>query len=273
MSATVIPYERFAARPVRVRSQEQNRIPDRDSPHLTHPPPATDGVLPPHHPAPVDTVCGVPEIPRSSHYRYKLQTDKIMKRIKGHGRGKWVCTPKDFLDLGTRAGVDQVLSRLVRRNQLRRVGRGLYDWPRMSTVLKRAAPADISLSIDAIVRRDGIRIMPSGLMAANGLGLTNAVPARALYLTDGASRSIRLGQRTIEFKHVNANFMRWNNRLGGPVVSALIWLGPMMATDPKVTDLLRRQLTAPIKRDLLRGVANLPTWAVPIVHQLQDNVA
>ena len=43
MSATVIPYERFAARPVRVRSQEQNRIPDRDSPHLTHPPPATDG--------------------------------------------------------------------------------------------------------------------------------------------------------------------------------------------------------------------------------------
>ena len=200
-------------------------------------------------------------------------TDKIMKRIKGHGRGNWVCTPKDFLDLGTRAGVDQALSRLVKRNQLRRVGRGLYDWPRISTVLKRAAPADLSLSVDAIARRDGIRVMPSGLVAANRLGLTNAVPARALYLTDGISRSVQLGQRTIDFKHVNPNLMQWNNRPGGPIVSAIMWLGPRIATDPKVTDQLRRQLTDPIKRDLIQGVANLPTWAVPIVHQLQDNAA
>ena len=38
---------------------------------------------------------------------------KIMRRINGHGRGNWVCTPKDFLDLGNRAAVDRALSRLV----------------------------------------------------------------------------------------------------------------------------------------------------------------
>ena len=61
---------------------------------------------------------------------------KIMKRVSAHGRGKWVCTPKDFLTLGSRAAVDQALSRLVKAGRLRRVGHGLYDMPRMSAVLQ-----------------------------------------------------------------------------------------------------------------------------------------
>ena len=60
--------------------------------------------------------------------------EKIMERVSAHGRGKWVCTPKDFLDLGSREAVDQALSRLVKAEQLRRVGHGLYDLPRMSAV-------------------------------------------------------------------------------------------------------------------------------------------
>jgi len=64
----------------------------------------------------------------------------IMKRTRGHGRGLWVLSAKDFLDLGNRAAVDQSLSRLYRDGTLRRVGRGLYDWPRISRVLGRPAP-------------------------------------------------------------------------------------------------------------------------------------
>ena len=56
--------------------------------------------------------------------------DRIMRRVRGHGRGKWVCTPKDFLDLGSRAAVDRALGRLARSGRLRRVARGLYDLPR-----------------------------------------------------------------------------------------------------------------------------------------------
>ncbi len=58
--------------------------------------------------------------------------DKIMERVATHERGTWVCTPKDVLDLGSREAVDQALSRLVKAGQLRRVGHGLYDMPRMS---------------------------------------------------------------------------------------------------------------------------------------------
>ena len=78
--------------------------------------------------------------------------EKIMERVSAHGRGKWVCTPKDFLDLGSREAVDQALSRLVKAEQLRRVGHGLYDRPRMSKLLKRMAPVDLDAAIAAIAR-------------------------------------------------------------------------------------------------------------------------
>ena len=93
--------------------------------------------------------------------------DKIMKRVSAHGRGKWVCTPKDFLDLGSREAVDQALYRLIKGDRLRRVGRGLYDMPRFSEMLKCLAPADMDAAIAAIARRDGISIMPGGLVYAN----------------------------------------------------------------------------------------------------------
>ena len=40
--------------------------------------------------------------------------DKIMNRVSDQPSQRWVCTPKDFLDLGSRQAVDQALSRLVK---------------------------------------------------------------------------------------------------------------------------------------------------------------
>ena len=153
---------------------------------------------------------------------------KIMKRVSAHGRGKWVCTPRDFLDLGSRAAVDQALSRLVKAGRLRRVGHGLYDMPRMSTVLKRAAPVDLDAAITALARRDGVRIVPDGLVAANQLGLTTAVPAQVSYVTDGPPRTLKVGGRTVRFRHAGPNVMRWAGTSAAPVVQALRWLGPKL---------------------------------------------
>ena len=68
--------------------------------------------------------------------------DKIMRRVSVHHSGRWVCTPKDFMDLGSRDAVDQALSHLTKAGRLRRVSHGLYDMPRISNVLNRSAPAD-----------------------------------------------------------------------------------------------------------------------------------
>ena len=148
--------------------------------------------------------------------RVSSVADKIMKRISKNASTRWVCTPRDFLDLGSREAVDQALSRLVKAGRMRRVGRGLYDKPRMSRVLKRSAPVDLDAAIAALARRDGIHVMPDGMVAANQLGLTNAVPAKPCYVTDGASRSVEIDGRTIRFRHASPSVMRWAGKSSGP---------------------------------------------------------
>lgn len=195
-------------------------------------------------------------------------TDRILRRVRGHGRGNWVCTPKDFLDLGSRAAVDQALSRLVKRGQLRRIGRGLYDLPRYSRLLKRSVPPRMNTVVAALARREGARIMPDTLTAANGLGLTDAVPAKASYVTDGRSRTLNVAGRTIYLRHASRRLMAWSDRPAAPVIQVLNWLGKDLADDPKTIDALRARLPDVVKRDLRSGFRDLPSWAIPIVNDI-----
>ena len=199
--------------------------------------------------------------------------DQIMKRVSQHQRGTWVCTPKDFLDLGSREAVDQALSRLVKAGQLRRVGHGLYDMPRMSDVLKRPAPVDLDAAIAALARRDNVRIMPDGLVAANQLGLTNAVPSKASYVTDGHSRTLKIDGRTVRFRHAGPSVMQWAGKSAAPVVQALRWLGPDAAADAQVVSTLKRLLPDDVKLDLLRNRRDLPGWAMPLARSITSDQA
>ena len=199
--------------------------------------------------------------------------DKIMDRVTKNERGTWVCTPKDFLDVGSREAVDQALSRLVKSGQLRRVGHGLYDMPRMSDVLERPAPVDLDAAIAALARRDGVRIMPDGMVAANQLGLTNAVPAKASYVTDGHSRALKIDGRTVRFRHAGPSVMKWAGRSSAPVVQALRWLGSEAAADTRVVSILRRNLPDDVKLDLLQNSRDLPGWALQLARSITADQA
>ena len=199
--------------------------------------------------------------------------DQIMKRVSVHQRGTWVCTPKDFLDLGSREAVDQALSRLVKAGQLRRVGHGLYDMPRISDVLERPAPVDLDAAIAALERRDGVRIMADGMVAANQLGLTNAVSAKASYVTDGHSRTLTIDGRTIRFQHAGPSVMKWTGRSSAPVAQALRWLGSEDAADTRVVSILRRNLPDDVKLDLLQNSRDLPGWALQLARSITADQA
>lgn len=194
--------------------------------------------------------------------------DKITQTVAERAPGAWVCTPGDFLGLGSREAVDQALSRLTKAGKLRRVGHGLYDMPRFSSVLGRSAPADMDAVVSALARRDGVRIMPDGLVAANRLGLTNAVPAKASYLTDGASRTLKIDGRTVRFRHGKPRIMQWAGRPAAPVVQALDWLGPDAAGDAGVVAMLRRSLPDDVKHDLEQNISDVPGWAAPLVRSI-----
>ena len=118
--------------------------------------------------------------------------NKLSYRIRGNGSG-WAFSPKDFLDLGGRPTVDSALHRLTRRGEVRRVVRGIYDYPRFSKLLDQQLSPDVDQVARAIARKFGWRIQPSGAIAANLLGLSTQVPARAVYLSDGPDRSYKIG--------------------------------------------------------------------------------
>ena len=196
--------------------------------------------------------------------------DRIMKRVSRRKTG-WVCTPKDFVDLGSRAAVDQALSRLTRDGRLRRIGRGLYDVPRMSNILKRVAPVNLDAAIAAIVRRDDARVLPDGMKSANMLGLTNGVPAKYIYDTDSSSRTTKIGRRTVRFRHSPPSVMRWAGEPGGPVIQALRWLGPYAGAGPDVVPILRRRLPDYVKLDLSQNIRYLPPWMQQIIRDVTSD--
>ena len=190
--------------------------------------------------------------------------NRIMDRVMANGAGEWVCTPKDFLDFGTRVAIDQALYRLVKAGELHRIGHGLYRMSGIGEVHKSAAPADLDSAIAALARREGVRIMPDGLFAASQLGLTDAVPAQASYVTDGHSRTLKIDGRTVQFRHAGPQVMWWAGRPAAPVVQALRWLGRDAAADDQVISELQRRLSAEVKSDLLQNMRSLPGWAIPL---------
>jgi hypothetical protein len=195
--------------------------------------------------------------------------NRIMRRARAqtaHGT-RTVFTPKDFLDFGDRAAVDQALSRLTKAGSLRRVARGMYDIPRVNPILKRPAAPDLGAVVDAVARRDNVTIVPNGMAAANRLGLTNAVSARNDYLTDGASRTVRVGKSVIRLLHASPKLMALKNRPSGDLVRAVHWLGGDLATDD-VVDTLRRRLSGDAKKDLARARSKLD----PLTARVADRV-
>ncbi len=127
--------------------------------------------------------------------------DDILNRIRGQDRGK-VFTPKDFLDLGSRDAADQSLSRLVKSSEIQRLGRGLYHNPRMNARLGIPIGPDPDQIAEALGRQTGSRVLPSGAVAANRLGLSTQVPAKPVYVTDGRTRQVRIVGMVFQIRHV-----------------------------------------------------------------------
>lgn len=167
-----------------------------------------------------------------------------------------VLSPKEFLHLGSRAAVDQALSRLTKEGKLLRVGRGTYVTP-VSSRFGTRAPAPEKV-VESLAAQSGETVTPHGAMAANALGLTQQVPIREIYLTSGRTRKLKLGRSEVLVKHVP----RWMLALGtgpaGAAVRALAWMGPAHVRESLVT--LHRTLPNSEWRALTASRAALPSW-------------
>lgn len=195
-------------------------------------------------------------------------SSKIMKRVRGHGRGDMVFTWKDFDDLGSRGAVDVALCRLVKAGKLRRVGRGMYDLPRISKLLRGPAPANTDAILDAISRHDGVSIRPDHVAAANALGLTTAVPVQPRYRTSGGRRNIKIGDATIELRPAGQKLDEWLDTPGAVPIQALLFLGRDSADNPSIVRALRDRLSPAAKRSLADSRRYRPLWMQPVIDEI-----
>jgi hypothetical protein len=185
-----------------------------------------------------------------------------------------VWTPSDFAEFGPRSAIDKALQRLVRSGRLRRIERGLYDQPRTNSLTQKSTSFDYKEILDALSRRDHVRMLVDGLTAANDLGLTNAVPARVVVHTDTRRSDLRFGNLVIEFKHTAPSRLYWAGRPAMQVVQALHWAKDMLPTDrARIEAVLKKALYDPtagaaIRFDLKTGLGRLPAWMQETVRQL-----
>jgi hypothetical protein len=107
-----------------------------------------------------------------------------------------VFVPADFLEIGSREAVDVAFYRLVRKGTIRSLAHGVYDFPKQHPVLGPLSPSAEEVA-RALAGRDHTRLQPAGAYAANVLGLSDQVPAKAVFLTapgaDGRARSYACG--------------------------------------------------------------------------------
>lgn len=189
----------------------------------------------------------------------------ILKRIRAKHRG-FVFTPKEFAHLGMRAAVDQALSRLQRSGQIRRLARGVYEFPKIHPKIGLLSPSPEAVA-KAIAKRSASRITVSPAKAANLLGISTQVPVQNVFWTEGRSRTIRIGNQTVSLKHVAPSKMIGAGTEAGIVIQAVRSLGKEGIHEIPVHSLAKR-LPSPVKRAVQRLVPAAPAWSQPVLNQI-----
>ena len=193
--------------------------------------------------------------------------EKLSETILHHARNQPEGVPvsaKGLLHLGRRSAVDQALSRLARRGDLMRAGRGLYVLPVKGRFGNRAP--SVRKTVEALAAQRGERIASSGAMAANALGLTTQVPVKPVFLTSGRNRKLKLGKQEVELRHAPPWQLVLSGRKAGDAVRALAWLGPERAG--AALDVIGGSLSPEERGELASVSAQMPGWLAGPVSQL-----
>lgn len=215
--------------------------------------------------------------------------EKIHSRIAaGAPSGVW--HRGDFLDIASPSAVEKALQRLTNRGDIRRPYRGLYDKPSVSKLTGKLVFPPRASFVDAIARRDKLRILVDGMTAANDLGLTTAAPARSTIHADTYPRTIEIDATTgdpkvgtpvvykLDFKRASAKAAFWAGRPAMRIVQALAWLRDDRSNlEPAIAGILQKLRNSPnrqvIADDLRSNLAAMPAWMYQAAQEVADRLA
>jgi hypothetical protein len=189
---------------------------------------------------------------------------KIFERMKKAKRGM-VFFASDFAVYGDTKTCNKALERLTKQEKIMRVARGIYVIPRKGLFSNRIPP-DIDAVAMAIARKDKAKVIPTGLFALNALGLSTQVPMKAVYLTDGTPRKLKIGKALLVMKKTTTKNVAVYGKISGLVIQALKAIGKENVESPdeeKIIALLKQEN----KEHLVNDIKLAPDWIRKIMRK------
>ena len=191
--------------------------------------------------------------------------ERIMRQIDADAGG--IVAIADLDTLGSRAALDQALSRLVKQGKVQRVGRGLYAKPTISGLLGMAVTPPSDAMIQAWARKNHLRVVPSEASAANLLGVSTQVPAKLVYYTNGRTRTVRIGPYSVRLLNRGPGTMDVHGGVSPLIIQALRYIGRRGLSE-EVVDRLRDKLAQRDKAALRRTARTAVAWMRPVLERL-----
>ncbi len=183
--------------------------------------------------------------------------ESIEKSVKSKPNGV-LLFPEDFTKHGTSAAIRKALQRLREKGIIKQVAHGIYVRPKKNEFIGEVMPTAEEVA-KGIAKRDKIKMVPTGTFALNALGLSTQVPLKLVFLTDGAARIIKVGNRTIKLKKTTPKNLLAKGKISALVIQALREIGKDKVTEDelnKITKLLKKE----DKKNLIHDIALAPEW-------------
>jgi len=196
--------------------------------------------------------------------------DKILSRIYGNGRG-YSFTSFDFIREFKDNNIDKALSTLTKEGKIRRIARGIYDYPKYSKFLQQVLSPDIDAVAQAYARKFNWQIEISGESALNYLGLSTQVEGNYIYLSSGPNRQYQIDNTTLTFKHTALKNIGFKYKESSLLVQALKALGENH-TDATVKEKLVSWLNPTVCNKVLKDTQTATTWIYETIKEICKKV-
>lgn len=193
--------------------------------------------------------------------------DKVFYFISGHGRG-WAFSSNDLINKFTRQEIDNTLSDLTKKEKIRRVARGIYDYPKYSELLKKDLSPDIEQVSRAYARKFNWTIEVSGNTALNILGLSTQVVGKYTYLSNGSNKNYTLENgTTLEFKKSSLKNIGFKHKESSLIVQALKTLGKGRV-DENIINSIREQIEPNKFQKILNDTQSSTVWIYETIKKI-----
>lgn len=199
-----------------------------------------------------------------STHRHSIHS--LVARRIGKMKPGTIFAPKDLAGVGSRTAVASALSRQLKTCALRQPARGLYQVPATHPVLGELRPSPDAVA-NALAGKHKLKLQPSGAYAANLLGLSDQVPMKVVYLTDGTPRRVRTGNQQIILRRTTPRNMATAGRVSGLVIQAFRYFG-QRRVDAAMINTLRRRLSAKDRAQLLKDAPLAPAWIAALMREI-----